>query len=161
MTKSPLEKEIDRPLGLEAKPRGTRVRSGMRVGAGQLVLGLAAVCLVAVSTAISFSERPYRTPQQVVLSTPDAVEEAASPPARSTEAYPTADGSAGGPSIIRVDPPAQGAEGGNVIVVRDPSAVGQDLRVAHLPDRALIEETDAGPLPKRGADGRRPFDAGG
>ena len=32
------------------------------------------------------------------------------------------------------------------------------MRVAHLPDRALIEESETGPLPIRAADGRRPFD---
>ncbi|TGV30022.1 divergent polysaccharide deacetylase family protein, partial [bacterium M00.F.Ca.ET.168.01.1.1] len=44
------------------------------------------------------------------------------------------------------------------IVIRDPSALGQNLKVAHLPDRALIEASDSGPLPIRSADGRRPFD---
>src|SRR5690606_25577367 len=32
-------------------------------------------------------------------------------------------------------------------------------RTAHLPDRALIEDSEIGPLPTRGEDGRRPFDA--
>lgn len=45
-----------------------------------------------------------------------------------------------------------------MVVIRDPNTLGQDLRVAHLPDRALIEDTEAGPLPMRAADGRRPFD---
>ena len=44
------------------------------------------------------------------------------------------------------------------IVIRDPSTLGQNLRVAHLPDRALIENSETGPLPIRAADGRRPFD---
>src|SRR5690606_27816027 len=35
---------------------------------------------------------------------------------------------------------------------------GQDSRFLHLPDRALIEQSEMGPLPVRGADGRRPFD---
>ena len=51
------------------------------------------------------------------------------------------------------DKPANG-----VVVIRDPSAVGQNLRVAHLPDRALIEDSDSGPLPIRSIDGRRPMD---
>jgi polysaccharide deacetylase 2 family uncharacterized protein YibQ len=51
------------------------------------------------------------------------------------------------------DSPGQGA-----IDIRDPAALGQNLRVAHLPDRDLIEESDTGPLPVRAADGRRPFD---
>ena len=62
-----------------------------------------------------------------------------------------------GPSIIHVNPENQGS-GSGVVIVRDPSAIGQNLRVAHLPDRALIEQSENGPLPIRAADGRRPFD---
>jgi polysaccharide deacetylase 2 family uncharacterized protein YibQ len=54
--------------------------------------------------------------------------------------------------------PEDASAGNSVIVIRDPSAVGQDLRVAHLPDKALIEEGEGGPLPIRSADGRRPVD---
>ena len=61
-----------------------------------------------------------------------------------------------GPSIIHVDPEA--APGNGVIIIRDPSAVGQNLAIAHLPDRALIEDSETGPLPIRAADGRRPVD---
>lgn len=43
------------------------------------------------------------------------------------------------------------------IVVRDPSDPRQPQRIAHLPDRALIEDTEIGPLPVA-ASGRRPFD---
>src|SRR5690606_34327333 len=42
--------------------------------------------------------------------------------------------------------------------VRDPSAVQQTPLTAHLPERALVEDSEFGPLPKRAADGRRPFD---
>lgn len=62
------------------------------------------------------------------------------------------------PSIIKVDPEAEPASSDNVIIIRDPSAIGQNLRVAHLPDRALVEESGFGPLPKRSTDGRRPFE---
>lgn len=62
-----------------------------------------------------------------------------------------------GPSIIKVDPALQGP-GNSTIVVRDPSALGRDQRLAHLPDRALIEEAETGPLPMRDDAGRRPFD---
>ncbi|EBV3600150.1 divergent polysaccharide deacetylase family protein, partial [Salmonella enterica subsp. enterica serovar Virchow] len=34
-----------------------------------------------------------------------------------------------------------------------------DPRVAHLPDRAMIEQSPDGPLPRRAENGRRPFDA--
>ncbi len=45
------------------------------------------------------------------------------------------------------------------VVARDPQAASQDLATAHLLDRALVEDSPDGPLPRRGADGRRPFDA--
>ncbi|HEV7418009.1 MAG TPA: divergent polysaccharide deacetylase family protein, partial [Tianweitania sediminis] len=65
--------------------------------------------------------------------------------------------SAAGPSIIRAEtsntPPP------SVTIIRDPSQTVQDQRVAHLPDRSLIEESPDGPLPKRAENGRRPFDA--
>ncbi len=60
------------------------------------------------------------------------------------------------PSIIAVNP--EPAPSDNVIVIRDPSVLGHNLRTAHLPDRALIEASSYGPLPKRADDGRRPFD---
>src|SRR5690606_6115621 len=63
----------------------------------------------------------------------------------------------GGPSIIHVKSESSG-QGNSVIVISDPSAIGQDLRVAHLPDKALIEVSEMGPLPIRAADGRRPVD---
>lgn len=64
-----------------------------------------------------------------------------------------------GPSITRLDPDAAGsAAAKGVVIIRDPLSLGQDLRLAHLPDPALIEESPQGPLPMRAADGRRPFD---
>src|SRR5690606_21023423 len=65
--------------------------------------------------------------------------------------------STGGPAIIRVKP-QEGPDHDGSIVLRDPSTLGGNQRFAHLPDRALIEESEAGPLPARGSDGRRPFD---
>jgi polysaccharide deacetylase 2 family uncharacterized protein YibQ len=94
-------------------------------------------------------EQPFRQPEVVAVPenpVPNA------PPFR-TETQVTKQ--PGGAQIIRVQPDA--TEGGG-IVVRDPSALQQDLRVAHLPDRALVEDSETGPLPQRAADGRRPFD---
>lgn len=111
-------------------------------------LGLCALALaiVATSSAIALREQPFRSPTQVAVSTPEP--EMATAPA--STGYPQT----GSPSIVTVDPPTAGG----AIVVRDPSAVTQDLRVAHMPDRALIEDSEHGPLPIRAADGRRPFD---
>lgn len=150
------DKEIERPLGLDGR---RQERHGPRVPLrrGQLALAAAGLCVVAVSTAIAFRETSFRTPPQVVVSTPETV---AAPPAATqpAAAYPAQRGDGSGPSIIRVDPPAQPAADGGVLVIRDPATLGQDLRTAHLPDRALIEDSEIGPLPIRSADGRRPFD---
>lgn len=59
--------------------------------------------------------------------------------------------------MLRLEPPR--VEGSpSVVVIRDPSALTQDFRTAHMPDRALVEDSEYGPLPMRAADGRRPFD---
>lgn len=151
MVKSPLDKDIDRPLGLGRQGAGD-VRRWSAFGVRHLVGGLAAICILALSGVIALREQPFRTPPQVVVSTPEAASaQAAAEPAPT---YPSREG--GGASIIRVPPPA--TEGGE-IVIRDPSALGHNPLVAHLPDRELIEDTEIGPLPVRAADGRRPFDA--
>ncbi|TKT82989.1 divergent polysaccharide deacetylase family protein [Aquamicrobium sp. LC103] len=143
---------MERPLGLE--PRGKRPRGGSRprLTAGGAVLSLVSIAILGTSGAIAFREKPFRNPPPLVVSTPEPADAAATAPVP-----PASTGYvAGGPSIIKVNPPD--AAGQSVVVIRDPSALGQNPLVAHLPDRDLIEETDIGPLPRRGADGRRPFD---
>jgi len=49
-------------------------------------------------------------------------------------------------------------EGGIGFRVEDPVSYRQRPSDAHLPEPDLIEESAYGPLPTRGADGRRPFD---
>ena len=158
-------KDIERPLGLDGRldgRRGERRRSRRSLPRGRLAAALVAIGVVAASGVIALRDSPFRTPQQVVVSTPEvaAALPAAGPAAgdAALAGYPRAGG--GGASIIRVHPPEEGGDdaGGGVIVIRDPSTLGQNLRVAHLPDRALIEDSEIGPLPMRAADGRRPFD---
>ena len=62
----------------------------------------------------------------------------------------------GGMKVIEVSPAGTAAPVGPVIV-RDPSNLRQPLRIAHLPDKALIEEGEHGPLPVT-RSGRRPLD---
>lgn len=150
-------KETERPLGLDGR---RQERHGPRnpLPRGRLAAILAAGFVVAASAAIALRDSPFRTPTEVVVSTPETA--AAGLPAAGETAAPAGyprTGTEGGPSIIRVDP-ATGGSGDGVIVIRDPSTLGQSPLTAHLPDRALIEDSAAGPLPKRGAEGRRPFD---
>lgn len=148
---------LDRPLGQSPRaPRGPSRR--LSFSWGGVGLTLAAVVLVAASGAIALREKPFRVPASVVAApetTAPAGPATASDIAAAAPPKPAA--AADGPSIIHVDPDAA-RSGGNVVVIRDPSAIGQNLRVAHLPDKALIETSTTGPLPIRAADGRRPFD---
>lgn len=155
MKNSPPQKEIDKPLGLDGKRRARR-EPRFALHRGPVTLALFALALAGTSAIIAFDENPFRTPPQMVVSTPATAPSIAESAGEAAAVYPPRGDGTGGPSIIRVNPPAK--DNGGVIIIRDPSALGQDLRVAHLPDRALIEDSEIGPLPMRAADGRRPFD---
>lgn len=159
-----MTRDIDRPLG---QPAARGRMASIRPTARGILMGLAAVAMAAASGVIAMLDPGFRDPAVVALATPVAataeVEASAAKRDRTPSDEPASVGSISrhdtpdGPSIIKVGP--QEPDGGKgVIVIRDPSAVGQELRVAHLPDRDLIEETEAGLLPVRAADGRRPFD---
>ena len=144
------EKDIDRPLGQE-QGRTRPAAALPRIPAGTVLLSLAAVAVVGASAMIALRERPWRQPE--VVATPQPAAEVPAQPAHPETRITT---QPGGAQIIRVEP--DGPDDGGAIVVRDPSALQQNLRVAHLPDRALVEDSETGPLPKRAEDGRRPFD---
>ncbi|MGD9913797.1 MAG: divergent polysaccharide deacetylase family protein [Rhizobiaceae bacterium] len=115
--------------------------------------GIAALLLVTASGVIAFRDQPFRTPVTVAAEEPKPVETATARPNGPVRSEPAGKG---GPAIIKVNPDEPGTTG--TVVIRDPSTLGQNLRVAHLPDMALVEESADGPLPIRAADGRRPFD---
>jgi len=161
----PSPRELERPLGKSANA-SRKARRGLPFEARSLGTGLAALCLVASAGAISLRERPFRIPVEVVVTTPETAKPGGHDAAGSkgvAQAPPSASESdaeaSTGPSIIRIDPGDDAAATSkNVVIIRDPSAIGQNLRIAHLPDKALIEPSETGPLPIRSADGRRPFD---
>ncbi|AZO11038.1 MULTISPECIES: divergent polysaccharide deacetylase family protein [unclassified Mesorhizobium] len=159
-------KDIERPLGQTLRAQRSAARG---ISTGTLVATIAVLAVMGVSAAIALRDRPFRKPQEIAVSTPkEAVAPAPAPPAPAPPPAPAEVAAtspnagtsmkSGGPQIIHVQP----AEGDGApkagIVIRDPSTLGQDLKVAHIPDRALIEASDTGPLPIRAADGRRPFD---
>jgi polysaccharide deacetylase 2 family uncharacterized protein YibQ len=156
-----IAKDIERPLGQTIGTPG--LSRSFIPPVRSLVVGLGVIGILAVSSAIALRERPFRNPAITVTSTPELTEakpaSAVEPPAEAAAAKPPKQvtGNEEGPSIIHVDPESAG-KGNGVIVIRDPSAVGQNLSAAHLPDRALIEDSEIGPLPIRAADGRRPVD---
>ena len=155
---TPPTKDLERPLGQTGQvSRPPRVSFASR---STIALGVGALCLVAVASIIALREQPFRNPAATATSAPDVLAEnpiAAPQPAGQSRSGPPQVANEGGPSIIRVNP-EQPAPGSGVIVIRDPSALGQNLTVAHLPDRALVEDSPDGPLPIRAADGRRPVD---
>lgn len=148
-TETGSDRDIHRPLGQSRPHAGKRIRLPGRgkVAAGMLVIGV-----VAAATAIAWRDQPLRAPAPVAVSVPEpAGQETA------TEAPASRTALRDGHSILRVEPPRL-EESSSVVVIRDPSALNQDFRTAHMPDRALIEDSEYGPLPVRAADGRRPFD---
>ncbi|PWV98351.1 hypothetical protein DFR52_105334 [Hoeflea marina] len=61
-----------------------------------------------------------------------------------------------GQTITRVSPVPRSGSG--PVLLQAGGGVGQNPRMAHLPDPDVIEHTPAGDLPIRGADGKRPAD---
>ena len=148
-------KDIDRPLGLTdtaGRPRRRLPRWPSRKAAGT---AFALLALIGASAAIALRDRPFERPPPAVAEAPAAAKPKPDPqtPKAAADA-PQAKDSA---SIVHLGSGSEGA-GNSVLVIHDPAAVGQNLRVAHLPDRALVEDGPDGLLPVRAADGRRPFD---
>lgn len=157
-------KDIERPLGQAIRPS----RSGSGISAGAVAAALVALSVVGVSSAIALRDKPFRKLQEVAVSTPrtPAADTAAAPAKATPETIAPSNASGaniggpktGGPQIIHVQTEEGDGPPEAAIVIRDPSTIGQNLRIAHIPDKALIEASETGPLPIRAADGRRPFD---
>lgn len=152
-------KDIERPLGQTVRAP----RAAGKISVGVIAASAVVLAVVGVSAAIALREKPFRKPQEVAVSTPKvtaAAEPTASSPALAPAAMPKVETPAktGGPQIIHVQTEEGDGPPKAAIVIRDPSTVGQNLKIAHIPDRALIETSETGPLPMRSADGRRPFD---
>ena len=158
-------KDIERPLGQTLRPQRKASRG---IAKGTLAAIVVVLAVIGVSGAIALREKPFRKPEEIAVSTPKVAAAPAPAKVPAPAPAPAAVAAAtpqrgtplrsGGPQIIHVQteegdgPPKAG------IVIHDPATLGQNLKVAHLPDRALIEASDTGPLPMRSADGRRPFD---
>lgn len=168
--------DLNSPLGLDKKPRK---RGGLRSRAFRSsVKGLAIVaglCLAggAVFAIWQANQAGFRKVETAALEPAQAEAPAVKPEVKPATGNTPPPGSAlrgasgqPGPAIIKVTPDmppgmpnvTAGAEG-NVVVVQNTHRSGQDQRVAHLPEPALVEQSPTGPLPVRGADGLRPMDA--
>ena len=162
--------DLNSPLGLDKKPQK---RGGLRSRAFRSsMIGLAVVaglCLVggAVFAIWQSNQASFRTTETAAVEPAHPEAPSVKPeikPATGNTPPPgsAARGTSGqpGPAIIKVTPDMPpGMADGNVIVVQNVHQSGQDQRVAHLPEKALVEQSPTGPLPVRGADGLRPMDA--
>lgn len=147
-----LARDIDRPLGKGLPPK-TPAAKPARFSRAAVLSGVAVLAVVAGSAAIALRDDNFRTPVVEVAVEPPKpapVETAPAPPVATVQTKPD------GPSIIKVQPSEESS--GSSVVVLSGSEAMKDPRVAHLPDRAMIEDSADGPLPKRDASGRRPFD---
>jgi len=146
--------ELDEPLGQDGAPPPAPRRALIAIAA---FLFLCAVAAIGIFGTVAFREgispvslsfmSPDRERSPSATAKPAPQPEAASASRLHSTFIPHLDSDDVGP--LR-----------RGLVFRDNSAEGgQNLRVAHLPDRALIEESEHGPLPVRAADGLRPFDA--
>lgn len=136
------DREIDRPLGMKPPRRSANGHSKVTLA----VTAIGALALLGLSVWSALFDDGLRSPPPLVVATPEP------------EPAPPRDPAGSSPSITRVDPPVS-SEVPSMVVIRDPSATTQNLATAHLPHPDLTEPSDFGPLPARGADGSRPFDA--
>lgn len=157
-----MPQNLEQPLGQHLKPPAP---SRWRLSRGALAWTMAGVALVSAAGFFALQDSGLRRPEPQIVaqldeaSAPDSdaanPAETADPMTETKQADDIAD-NPGGAKIIKVpqtQPPATGP-----IVIRDPTAAAYNPRTAHLPVRELLEDSPYGPLPKRGADGRRPLD---
>ncbi|MGJ8572349.1 MAG: divergent polysaccharide deacetylase family protein [Hoeflea sp.] len=176
--------KIHQPLGQNRKPGRNPAGKSKRAWS-TLVLSSAAVCLVIGGAAwMALSGAQIKTGDTVVLldrpettepeipgdNTPDP-EQQAEPGGADT--VPDADGALNtlhgqsgadvattlgedGEEINKITPVKR--PDNRPVLLNPPGRVGQNSHLAHLPDPAVIEDTQEGRLPVRGANGERAFD---
>ena len=133
--------DLNKPLGLD---KATRPVPALYLG----IAGIAAAAVAVVAGLVWFAAPANKGPvATAVINAPGGAPPIApdrtgsTPPQGLTEVAPT-----GGLSDL------------GEVVIHDPSEP-QPLRLAALPDRALVEDGPDGPLPRVAADGTRPLDA--
>lgn len=152
-----LARDIDQPLG-KSLPPSAPDKQPFRLSRSTMLAGVAAAMVVAGSAAIALRGDNFRTPVvEVAVEPPKPAPVETTPASEPAPPVATVESKPDGPSIIKVMPSDEPS--GSSIVVMSGSQAQMNERTAHLPDRAMIEQTADGPLPKRDASGRRPFDA--
>jgi hypothetical protein len=159
--------DLHAPLGQNRKPGGKRP-GVLRMG--RVVAGLCLVLIGGFSLYTAFlgdGLKPTKPPEQQQASAvpTDTVQKPATPVAEPPGGMPRSDPQSGanvermttgdGSVVTKYSPKTRD---GNGPVLVDAMQVGQDPRMAALPNDALLEETPLGRLPITGPDGRRPMD---
>ena len=177
--------KIHQPLGQDRKP-GKHPAGGPGRGWSTLLLASVAVgAVIAAAAWMSLSASRIKTGDTVVMLEPPDAETAVAAPDASADAQqapgsdsaaaqaPEADGALStlhgqsgaevsttlgenGEEINKITPIQR--PDNRPVLLTPPGRVGQSPHLAHLPDPAVIEETQAGRLPVRGPDGERAFD---
>ncbi len=161
-----MSNHLDRPLGQDRKQK-----SGGKPRGGQIASALTVLAVAGTAGWFAFDRLPFLQPRppkpaEIAAPQPEApkkltAEEEAAAAEKALEKVshdqvsPPLPGG-GGAKIIHVNP--DGASTPGIVKVGDPNKVTQDARVAHIPEPDLVEKSESGQLPKRAADGRRPFD---
>lgn len=177
--------KIHQPLGQHLKPERKPGR-GPRRGWSRILLGTIAICLVLAGAGwMAFSGAHIETGDRVVLLDRPETEAPDTASGQSTDTEPAnnqpASASAaaedtGGLKSLHGQSGADvattlGDNGEEInkftpvkrpdnrpVLLNPPGRVGQNAHLAHLPDPAVVEDTQIGPLPVRGANGQRAFD---
>jgi len=159
--------DLHAPLGQNRKPGGKR--PGV-LRTGRVVAGLCLVLIGGFSVYTAFRgdglkrETPPAKEQASAVPT-DTVQQTATPDATPPNGMPRSEPNSGanvermttgdGSVVTKYSPKTRD---GNGPVLIDAMQVGQDPRVAALPNDALLEASSFGRLPIVGPDGRRPMD---
>ena len=155
---------LEQPLGQHLKPPAP---SRWRLSRGAVIWTVAGVALIGAAGFLALQDsglrRPEPAPAQVAEAGDDASAAAetdtAAQAGEPVEAEPQGSDIASEPGsakIIKVEPAE--TPGSGPIIIRNPAAAAFNPLTAHLPERALLEDSPYGPLPKRASDGRRPLD---
>ncbi len=162
-----MKNDLHTPLGQDKdshRPPGPWRSPARWLGAG------IAVAVIGGAFALSLSPDPLRDPVAESFDVAEATAPIQTAPAADEPIQTASDPRQSGQSGANISTVETG-QGNSVTIFRpgDRDAKGavmlrgadaaQDSRFAHQPEPGLIEDTPFGPLPVRGADGRRPLDA--
>lgn len=159
--------DLHAPLGQNRKPG--RKRPGI-LRTGRVLAGICLILIGGFSLYTAFRgdgvKRDKPSPQEEAAVPPtDTVQTPAEPHASPDGGMPRSDPQSGanveqmvggdGSVVTKYSPKTRD---GNGPVLVDAMQMGQDPRMAAIPNEALLEDTPAGRLPIVGPDGRRPMD---